>query len=185
MYGDKVNISKIRKIIDEAEDGYQIPGIIHQLFDAAGIPRVKELVAKTEQEAVLAATEIGFPLAMKVIGPLHKSDVGGVVLNIRNIETVKKEFHHLFDIKGTTAVLLAQMAKGNELFLGAKYEPGFGHVVVCGMGGIYVEVMKDIASGLAPLSVEDATSMIKSLKSYKILKGYRGQKGLILKFLLK
>ena len=181
VYGDKVNISKIRKIIDEAEDGYQTPGIIHQLFDAAGIPRVKELVAKTEQEAVLAATEIGFPLAMKVIGPLHKSDVGGVVLNIRNIETVKKEFHHLFDIKGTTAVLLAQMAKGNELFLGAKYEPGFGHVVVCGMGGIYVEVMKDIASGLAPLSVEDATSMIKSLKSYKILKGYRGQKGIDIK----
>ncbi len=181
VYGDKVNISKIRKIIDEAEDGYQRPGIIHQLFDAAGIPRVKELVAKTEQEAVLAATEIGFPLVMKVIGPLHKSDVGGVVLNIRNIETVKKEFHHLFDIKGTTAVLLAQMAKGNELFLGAKYEPGFGHVVVCGMGGIYVEVMKDIASGLAPLSVEDATSMIKSLKSYKILKGYRGQEGIDIK----
>ena len=107
--------------------------------------------------------------------------LGGVVLNIRNIETVKKEFHHLFDIKGTTAVLLAQMAKGNELFLGAKYEPGFGHVVVCGMGGIYVEVMKDIASGLAPLSVEDATSMIKSLKSYKILKGYRGQEGIDIK----
>ena len=120
---------------------------------------------------------IGFPLVMKVVGPIHKTEVGGVVLNIRNVAQVRKEFHHLFEIEGSEGVLVAQMASGNELFLGATYEEKFGHVVLCGMGGIYVEVMKDVASGLAPLSEEEALSMIKSLKSYKILKGYRKQAG--------
>ncbi len=172
-----VDIEKIKEVIVSTKDGYQPPGVIHKLFDAAGIPRVNEKVARTEQEAILAAMDIGFPVAMKVIGPIHKSDVGGVVLNVRNIEAVKKEFHHLYEIEGTEAVLVAEMAQGRELFLGAKYEPGFGHIVLCGMGGIYVEVMKDIASGLAPLSKKEAVSMVKSLKSYKILKGYRGQEG--------
>jgi acetyltransferase len=73
--------------------------------------------------------------------------------------------------------MVAQMASGTELFLGASYEEKFGHIVVCGMGGIYVEVLKDVASGLAPLSHDEALSMIKSLKSYKILKGFRKQAG--------
>ena len=172
-----IDPGKIKAIIQAAGDGYQPPAVIHQLFDLAGIPRVKELVAQSESEAVLAAMNIGFPVVMKVVGPIHKTEVGGVVLNIRNVAQVRKEFHHLFEIEGSEGVLVAQMASGNELFLGATYEEKFGHVVLCGMGGIYVEVMKDVASGLAPLSEEEALSMIKSLKSYKILKGYRKQAG--------
>ena len=172
-----IKVDEIRKIIDGAEEGYQLPPVIHQLFDAAGIPRVKELVAKTETEAVLAALNIGFPVVMKVVGPVHKTDVGGVILNVRNVSEVRKEFHHLNGIEGAEGVLIAQMASGTELFLGAKYEQDFGHVVLCGMGGIFVEVLKDVSSGLAPLSHEEALSMIKSLKSYKILKGYRKQPG--------
>ena len=172
-----VNVDEIRKIVDSAEDGYQLPDVVHKLFDAAGIPRVKEIVAKTETETVLAALNIGFPVVMKVVGPVHKTDVGGVVLNIRNVSEVRKEFHHLNEIEGSEGVLIAQMAKGTELFLGAKYEQDFGHVVLCGMGGIFVEVLKDLSSGLAPLSYNEAMSMIKSLKSYKILKGYRKQPG--------
>jgi acyl-CoA synthetase (NDP forming) len=172
-----IDPGKIKAIIQAAGDGYQPPAVIHQLFDLAGIPRVKELVARSESEAVLAAMNIGFPVVMKVVGPIHKTEVGGVVLNIRNVAQVRKEFHHLFEIEGSEGVLVAQMATGNELFLGATYEEKFGHVVLCGMGGIYVEVMKDVASGLAPLSEEEALSMIKSLKSYKILKGYRKQAG--------
>ncbi|MBN2773814.1 MAG: acetate--CoA ligase family protein [Prolixibacteraceae bacterium] len=178
IFMEGVQIEKIRKIIEKAPEGYQKPEVIHELFDAAGIPRVTEMVAKTEHEAVLASSNIGFPVVMKVIGPVHKTDVGGVVLNVRNIAQVQKEFHHLFGIKGAEGVLVAQMAKGNELFLGAKYEDKFGHIIVCGMGGIYVEVMKDVTSGLAPLTFEEAISMIKNLKSYKILKGYRGQPGI-------
>jgi len=138
---------------------------------------VKEIVAATPDEALVAAREIGFPLVMKVVGPVHKTDVGGVVLNVRNEESVIKEFRHLMKIDGTTAVLLAQMAFGTELFIGAKYEPTFGHVVLCGLGGIYVEVMKDFTSGLAPLSPEEAWSMVRNLKSYHILEGYRGKSG--------
>jgi len=178
IFVDGVNIYEIRKIIDNAPDGYQLPEIIHQLLDAAGILRVKEIVAKTETEAVLAAMKIGFPLVMKVVGPLHKTEVGGVILDVRNTSAVRKEFHHLNEIDGAEGVLIAQMAAGTELFLGAKYEDKFGHIVLCGMGGIFVEVLKDVASGLAPLSQEEAISMIKSLKSYKILKGYRKQTGI-------
>lgn len=176
-FPEDVNVDEIRKIIEDTEDGYQPPNVIHRLFDAAGIPRVKEIVAKTETETVLAALNIGFPVVMKVVGPLHKTDVGGVILNVRNVGEIRKEFHHLSEIEGAEGVLVAQMASGTELFLGAKYEQNFGHVVLCGMGGIFVEVLKDVSSGLAPLSHDEALSMIKSLKSYKILKGYRKQPG--------
>ena len=177
IFVEGIDVYRIKEVISKAENGYQPPAVIHQLFDAAAIPRVKEIVAKTETEAVLAALNIGFPVVMKVVGPVHKTEVGGVVLNIRNVTEVRKEFHHLIEIENTTGVLVAQMASGSELFLGARYEHKFGHIVLCGMGGIFVEVLKDVASGLAPLSHEDALSMIKSLKSYKILKGYRKQPG--------
>ncbi len=172
-----VNVFEIRKIVDAAQNGYQSHEIIHRLLDAAGIRRVEEIVSKTETEAVLAAMKIGFPVVMKVVGPVHKTDVGGVILDVRNVNQVRKEFHHLHGIKGAEGVLIAQMASGTELFLGAKYENKFGHIILCGIGGIYVEVLKDVASGLAPLSYKEALSMIKSLKSYKILKGYRKQHG--------
>ncbi len=172
-----VNVGKIREIIDHADDGYQPPCVIHRLFDEIGLPRVKEIVVKTETEAVLAALEIGFPLVMKVVGPVHKTDVGGVILNVRNTSEVQKEFFHLIEKEGAEGVLIAQMASGKELFLGAKYEQGFGHIVLCGMGGIFVEVLKDVSSGLAPLSEKEAFSMVKSLRSYRILKGYRKQPG--------
>ncbi len=177
IFVDGVDIYKIKKVIENASDGYQPPEVIHQLFDAAGIPRVTEIVVNNETDAVLGALKIGFPLVMKVVGPLHKTDVGGVILNVRNIGDVRKEFHHLNEIKDATGVLIGQMASGTELFLGAKYEDKFGHVVLCGMGGIFVEVLKDIASGLAPLSYNEAISMIESLKSYRILQGIRNQKG--------
>jgi acetyltransferase len=100
-----------------------------------------------------------------------------VVLNVRSRETVLQEFKRLMSIPGTKAVLMAEMASGIELFIGAKYEDRFGHVMLCGMGGIMVEVLKDVTSGLAPLTICEAASMIKNLKSYQIIKGYRGQEG--------
>lgn len=169
IFTEGIDVSKIRKVIDEAVGGYQSPEIIHGLFEIAGIPMVKDRVAISETEAVLAALDIGFPVFMKVVSPLHKTEVGGVVLNVRNVNEVRKEFHHLFQIEGTESVLIAQMASGIELFLGANYEDTYGHVVLCGMRGIYVEVLKDVASGLALLSHVEAASMIKGLKSYKIL----------------
>ena len=177
IFLEGIDVPEIRRIIEESADGYQPPAIIHRLFDAAGIPHVKEQVVHNQDEALSVAGEIGFPLVMKVIGPVHKTDVDGVVLNVRNRETVSREFNRLMSIPGTTAVLMAEMASGIELFIGAKYEDRFGHIMLCGMGGILVEVLKDVTSGLAPLTICEAASMIKNLKSYEIIKGYRGQEG--------
>ena len=84
----------------------------------------------------------------------------------------------MMKIADAKAVMVQKMIKGKELFIGAKYEPRFGHIVLCGMGGIFVEALKDVSSGLAPLSYNEAYSMIRSLRSYKIIQGTRGQKGL-------
>lgn len=177
IFIDNIDVPQIRRIIDHAKDGYQSPELIHQLFAAAGIPMVQEISVKEESEAIDAAKKIKFPLVMKVIGPIHKTEVGGVVLNIQDMESVIREFNRLIKIQDTTAVLMAEMASGIELFLGAKYEDKFGHIMLCGLGGIFVEVLKDVTSGLAPLTMCEAASMIKNLRSYKIIKGYRGKQG--------
>lgn len=177
IFLDNVDIPEIRRIIDQSEDGFQAPETIHRLFQAAGIPIVREITVTGEEEALEAARKIGFPLVMKVVGPIHKTDVEGVVLNVKNIETVQHEFRRLIKIKDTTAVLMAEMVSGIELFLGAKYEDKFGHIILCGMGGIFVEVFKDITSGLAPLTMCEAASMIKNLRAYQMIKGYRGKNG--------
>ena len=177
IFLDNIDIPEIRRIIDQAEDGFQSPETIHRLFSAAGIPIVREITVTNEEDTLEAAQKIGFPLVMKVVGPIHKTDVGGVVLNVKNIETVQQEFRRLIKIKDTTAVLMAEMVSGIELFLGAKYEDKFGHVILCGMGGIFVEVFKDITSGLAPLTMCEAASMIKNLRAYQMIKGYRGKNG--------
>ena len=177
IFLDNINIPEIRRIIDSADNGFQSPETIHRLFAAAGIPVVREITVTDELSANETAKKIGFPLAMKVVGPIHKTEVNGVVLNVQDMETVQHEFKRLIKIKDTTAVLMAEMASGIELFLGAKYEDRFGHVILCGLGGIFVEVLKDITSGLAPLTMNEAASMIKNLRSYQIIKGYRGKNG--------
>jgi acetyltransferase len=115
---------------------------------------------------------------MKVVGPIHKSDVGGVALGIDNDIDLMEHFKRMLKIEGATGVLLQPMLDGIELFIGAKYEPGFGHIILCGIGGIYVEVIRDMASGLVPLSRAEASRMIRSLKGFKMLEGMRGQAGI-------
>lgn len=171
----EVNTQKIRKVIDNATNGYLNPEQIHELLDAAGIPRSKEGVVDNEEKCVTLAREIGFPLVMKVVGPVHKSDVGGVVLNVMDEDTVRKEFNRMIKIKDTYAIMLAEQLKGTEVFIGAKREDKFGHMVLCGLGGIFIEVLKDVKAGLAPISQSEAINMIKNLKSYKIIQGVRGQ----------
>lgn len=173
-----IDIPRIRAIIDKTPDGYIDSDVIRQLFDAAGIPQVEEMVTDNKDEAVTFGNKIGYPVVAKCIGPIHKSDVGGVVLNIRSEEHLAFTFDRLIKIPDTTSVMIQPMLSGKELFIGAKYEPTFGHIVLCGLGGIFVEILKDVASGLAPLSFQEASSMVRSLKAYKIIEGTRGQKGL-------
>lgn len=171
----KVDEKAIRNIIDNAPNGYLTPEAVQQLLDAAGITRAGEAVVTTREDAVKAAKQLGFPVVMKVVGPVHKSDVGGVVLNVKDEETVAREFDRMIQIKDTTAILLQPMLSGVELFVGAKREDKFGHMVLCGLGGIFIEVLKDVNAGLAPLSKEESLDMIHRLKGYKILQGVRGQ----------
>ena len=169
---------KIRNIINNSENGYISPDKIQKLLDAAGIPRTKEIIAKTETEVFNAANDIGFPLVMKVVGPVHKSDVGGVALNITDHREVEINFKRMMQINEAEGILLQPMLSGTELFIGSKKEEKFGYMVLCGLGGIFIEVLKDISYSLIPICNNEAKNMIKNLKSYKVIKGIRGQQGI-------
>ena len=177
LYG--IDIPRFNKIIFGLDaNGYVQPQTVRDILECAGIPLVPELVSTSKEELTAFANRVGYPVVAKVVGPIHKSDVGGVALNIRTPEHLALEFDRMMQIKDATGVMVQKMLKGTELFIGAKYEERFGHVVLCGLGGIFVEVLKDVSSGLAPLTYGEAFSMIHSLRGYKILKGTRGQKGI-------
>ena len=150
----KVDIDGIRNIITNAKEGYLNPEDVQALLDAVGIARAGEAVVDTIENAVIEALKLGFPIVMKVVGPVHKSDVGGVVLNVKDEATVRTEFDRMMQIAETTAILMQPMLSGTELFAGAKYEDTFGHMVLCGMGGIFIEVLKDVSSALGPIEKE-------------------------------
>ncbi len=174
----EIDKKTIRTIIETSGNGYLKPEKVQLLLDAAGINRAKEFVAETAEDALQKVKKIAFPIVMKVVGPVHKSDVGGVVLNVKNEEQLKAEFNRMIKIKDTTAILMQPMLSGTELFAGAKYEDKFGHLVLAGMGGIFIEILKDVSTALSPVSEKEAEKMIKSLKSYKLIEGTRGQKGI-------
>ena len=177
LYG--IDIPRLNKIIfDVKENGYVSPQTVRDILSCAGIPLVPETVSTSKDELIAFAQKVDYPVVAKVVSPVHKSDVGGVTLNIRTPEHLELEFDRMMKIKDATGVMVQKMLKGTELFIGAKYEERFGHVVLCGLGGIFIEVLKDVQSGLAPLSYGEAYSMIHSLRGYKIIKGTRGQKGL-------
>lgn len=173
-----VDLEAVRMLIEGRPEGYLGPADVQAFLDAAGIPRVEERVVSEEAGLEPAARELGYPLVMKVTGPVHKSDVGGVALGIGNDADLTGHFRRMMGISGATGVLLQPMAGGLELFAGAVAEPGYGHLVMCGLGGVYVEAVRDLATGLAPLSVPEAEGMIRSLKGYRILEGWRGQAGI-------
>ena len=177
LYG--IDITRLHKTIAGIDtNGYVPPQTVRELLSCAGIPMVPEQVSSSKDELIAFAEKVGYPVVAKVVGPVHKSDVGGVTLNIRTAEHLALEFDRMMQIPDATGVMVQKMLKGTELFIGAKYEERFGHVILCGLGGIFVEVLKDVSSGLAPLSYGEAFSMIHSLRGYKIIKGTRGQKGL-------
>jgi len=154
------------------------------LLEAYGIPVVHGGEAKTAKEAAAVAKAAGFPVVMKIVSPdiLHKSDVGGIRLNLKSEGEVEAEFEKLMaDIKARVpgakieGVLIEQMApKGQEVIVGMKRDAGFGPLVMFGLGGIYVELFKDVAFRVAPVSREDALAMIHETAAGKLLTGFRG-----------
>ena len=177
LYG--VDVPEVRRIIDRLpSSGYLAPEEVRILLKAANIPVVEELTSTNIDELVAFAKMVKFPVVAKVVGPVHKSDIGGVALNIRSEEHLTFEYERMMRLPDVKAIMVQPMLKGQELFLGAKYEERFGHVVLCGLGGIFVEVLKDVSYGLSPLSYEETYSMIRSLRGYPIIKGTRGQRGI-------
>ena len=157
-----------------------------EILDAYGFPLPNSALAATEDEAVSAANKVGYPIVMKIASPqiVHKSDAGGVKVNLTNDEEVRNGFKTIMEnakkydsnaeIKG---VLIVEMVKGGkEMIIGSKLEPGMGPVVMLGMGGIYVEILKDVTFRLAPLTDQEANDMISSIKTKKLLDGVRGEK---------
>jgi acyl-CoA synthetase (NDP forming) len=165
----------IESVIKKSVDGYLVPAEIAKLLSAVNIPNVSEGEAKTLQEAFDIIERIKYPIAMKVIGPVHKTDIGGVVLNIMKKSAVEHEFLRMMKLKDVTGILIQSMVSGTELFAGIKYEPGFGSLIMCGIGGVFVEAIKDVQTGLAPLTLKESVEMIRNLRGYPILKGARGR----------
>lgn len=160
------------------QHGALSPQVTREVLQAAGVrfPGQVELTAKTG----LASMPFAFPWVMKVMGPLHKSDVGGVRVGIRNLAEAEKVWDELLQIKAANGVLVQQMVKGTEVIIGANREEGYGHLVAFGLGGIYTEALKDVKFALAPLSREEADRMIHSIRAFPLLEGVRGEQGMYL-----
>ena len=149
-----------------------------------GIPATKAYVARTLDEAVEISKKIGFPLVMKILSPdiIHKSDVGGVILNITSVEEVIEAYRKVISnarkyvpnarIIGVT--IQKQAPKGLEVIVGCIKDPNFGHVLMFGLGGIFVEVIKDVSFRVAPVNENEAREMINEIKAKPLLYGYRG-----------
>ncbi len=177
----KIDVARIRKTVERCKDGYMEIADYNELLDAAGISRKKSVEVSKKEDAVAFAKEVGcskdVPLVMKVVGPLHKSDVGGVTLGVKDLDTVAKEFDRLIVIPETYAVEMYPMLDGIDVYIGAIRDPKFGHQIFFGLGGIFIEVLKDVQSALAPITAAEAKEMLTKLKGYKILQGVRGQEG--------
>jgi succinyl-CoA synthetase beta subunit len=146
------------------------------ILSEAGLTVPKFRWAKTEDNTLSAAAEIGYPVVAKVVSPkaLHKSDVGGVVVGIKDAGSLKEVYRRFSAFDEFMGVHVEGMAKGVELIIGAKIDAQFGPVVLLGIGGTGVEIYQDTAIGMAPLTEDNVRFMAASLKGKKLLEGYRG-----------
>jgi acyl-CoA synthetase (NDP forming) len=157
-----------------------------ELLSLYGIPLPPATLAKTPEEAAAAAAAVGFPVALKIVSPeiLHKSDAGGILLNLRDEQAIREGFAKVVTNASRVSrpekvlgVLVAPMApKGQECIVGMIRNPQFGAVLMFGLGGIFVEVLKDVSFRVAPPSDLDIEEMIHEIKGYPLLAGVRGQK---------
>lgn len=157
-----------------------------EVVGSYGMPVTKFKIAKTVEEAVKFSGEIGYPVVIKIVSPdvLHKSDVGAVKINLKNADEVRAAFSEIMknvkkfksDAK-IIGVIVEQLApQGNEVIVGMAKDPQFGPALMFGLGGIFVEVLKDVAFRIAPLTEYDAREMVQEIKGYPVLTGIRGQK---------
>ena len=175
----------VRNIIDtnvSSDNKFLGSKDVYEILNFYNIPTALWKVADTADEAIQAAEEVGYPVAVKVESTeiIHKSDMGGVIVNLKNNEDVSRAVLNLksrFFDKQIKYLVQNYIDGGIELIVGAKAEKGVGHIIMFGMGGIYVDILKDISFELAPVAESQAFKMISAIKAYPLLKGYRGQKG--------
>jgi acetyltransferase len=167
----------IRSLISQSSDGYLDPVKTQELLQAAGISLAPYGICRNPDSVLMLAKEIGTPVALKVVGPEHKTEVEGVALHLSHPVDLISEFERLMAIPGSRGVMVQKMQSGAELYCGAVREGNFGHLVLCGLGGIFVEVLNDVSYGLAPLQQDEAIEMIRRLKGYPIIKGFRNRPG--------
>jgi len=150
------------------------------LLESRGLTLPRQDLVSTAAEAAAKAREIGFPVALKLVAPeiVHKTEAGAVVLGLKGVEEVEARGKQLLakaEGAGAGRLLVQEMAQGTEILLGARTDPQYGPFMIVGLGGIFVEVLKDVAVRLLPVSEAEAWAMLKELKGYKILEGVRGQ----------
>ena len=185
----RVSKPTVQRIIDEARKSGRTTLLEdegREVLRAYGLPLPKSVLATSAKEAVNAASKMGYPVVMKISSPqiIHKSDAGGVMVGLKNDAEVRSAFNtitsnaHKYDPKAQIyGVLVAEMVTGGkEMIIGSKLEPGFGPVIMLGLGGIYVEVLGDVTFRLAPVGSHEAEQMPLLLRTSKILEGVRGEK---------
>jgi acetyltransferase len=184
----KVNRKGVKDLISQAQAEQRDLLISEalQVLEHYGIPTVPSVIAMTVEEAQSAAEEIGYPVAIKIIADQisHKSDVGGVQLNLRNSPAVTAAFEDMMDrihmaypeAKLDGVLVQPMVTGGQELILGGRQDPQFGPVLLAGLGGIFVEIFEESQVRVAPISRREATEMIQGLRGYQILAGARGHK---------
>lgn len=183
-----MDLNVVKNIISVARDEGRSKLLEHEAYEVLriyGLPVPKAALAKVPEEAVKYAESIGYPVVLKVVSPdiSHKSDVGGVVLNLGSPTEVKEAFNNIQKNVRELApnarvygILVQEMVpSGLEVIVGSTKDPTFGNLIVFGLGGIFVEVLRDVSFRITPLTQYDAESMINEIRSAKILEGYRGQ----------
>ncbi|MBE3139564.1 MAG: acetate--CoA ligase family protein [Thermoplasmata archaeon] len=166
----------VKKLLD-GRIGALAENEVKDLLRAYGIPTTKYQVVRTEKD--LEKLTLRFPVALKVCSPaiLHKTDVGGVVLNIKNTDELKKTFRAFRKKFPSENILVDQMEeKGVEIIVGLVQDPTFGLSIMCGIGGIFTELYKDVSFRVVPIDSYDAAQMVEELAGKKLLEGFRGMK---------
>lgn len=156
-----------------------------QILDEAGIPVAKAQLARTAKEAGAAAEKAGFPVVLKIVSPdvTHKSDAGGVKLGLKSAAEVETAFGEIVaavkakqpDARIDGVAVQHMAPPGTEVIMGMSKDPQFGPVLMFGLGGIFVEVLKDVAFRIVPLEPRDARQMVRDIKGFPVLQGVRGQ----------
>jgi acetyltransferase len=183
-----VDTERARSLLSEApvsEHGFVPEEVAFQVLEAYGFPVLPWGVAKTPEEAVSIARQIGYPVVLKVLSPdvVHKFDVGGVQLNLNSDSDVRQAFdkifnsvnQHLPEARIEGVIVQAMAKKGREVILGLKRDPQFGPILMFGLGGIYVEILKDVTFRFAPVRELGAYRMVRDIRTYRLLEGVRGE----------